>query len=104
MNCQAWQPKASRATALLDDAAVAVERLQPSCYAIVTERLTAVAWRDIPSTYVICEQDQAIPLPAQEQMAKRATHVRRLLSSHSPMLAQPVEVAQLIAEVAESPF
>ena len=67
MNCQAWQPKASRATALLDDAAVAVERLQLSCYAIVTERLTAVAWRDIPSTYVICELDQAIPLPAKSR-------------------------------------
>jgi hypothetical protein len=59
-----------------EDVAVAVERVRPSSYAAVAERLTAPAWRDIPSTYVICLHDQAIPLPAQEQMAKRATHVR----------------------------
>ncbi len=85
-----------------DDAARATDRLQPSSYAVVTERLTATAWRDIPSTYVVCEQDQAIPPSAQEHMAKRATSIRRLPSSHSPMLSRPAEVARIIAEVAES--
>lgn len=85
----------------LDDAARAVHRLQPSSHEIVTQRLTAAAWRDIPSTYVICEQDQAIPVQAQEQMAQRATNVRRLASSHSPMLSRPAEVAQIIVDVAE---
>jgi pimeloyl-ACP methyl ester carboxylesterase len=83
-----------------DDATQAIERLQPSTYSIVTERLTAAAWRTIPSTYVICEEDQALPLAAQEHMAERATNVRRLPSGHSPMLSRPTEVAQIIADAA----
>ena len=67
---------------------------------MVTERLTAAAWRNTPSTYVICDEDQALPPAAQEQMAKRATNIRRLPSSHSPMLSRPDEVAQIIAETA----
>jgi pimeloyl-ACP methyl ester carboxylesterase len=84
----------------VDDAARAVHRLQPSSYAIVTERLTAAAWRDVPSTYVICEQDQAIAPHAQEHMAERATNVRRLPSSHSPMLSRPAELAQIVIDAA----
>jgi hypothetical protein len=33
-------------------------------------------------------------------MAKRATNIRRLPSSHSPMLSQPAEVARIIADIA----
>jgi pimeloyl-ACP methyl ester carboxylesterase len=84
----------------VDDAARAVHRLQPSSYSIVTERLTAAAWRDIPSTYVICERDQALQLQAQEHMAQRATNVRRLPSSHSPRLSRPAELAQIIVDAA----
>jgi pimeloyl-ACP methyl ester carboxylesterase len=83
-----------------DDATRAIDRLQPSSYSMVTERLTAAAWRNIPSTYVICDEDQALPPAAQEQLAKRATNIRRLPSSHSPMLSRPDEVAQIIAETA----
>jgi pimeloyl-ACP methyl ester carboxylesterase len=82
----------------LDDATRAIDRLQPTSYSTVTEQLTAAAWRNTPSTYVICEQDHALPSAVQEQMAKRATHVRRLSSSHSPMLSRPAEVAQIIAD------
>jgi pimeloyl-ACP methyl ester carboxylesterase len=83
-----------------DDATRAIDRLQPSSYSIVTERLTAAVWRNTPSTYVICEEDRALVPAAQEQMAKRATNVRRLPSSHSPMLSRPAEVAQIIADAA----
>ena len=76
-----------------DEALRAVDdRLRPSSYAMVTDRLTAAAWRDIPSTYVICEQDQALPPSVQERLAKRATNIRRLPSGHSPMLSRPREV------------
>ncbi len=84
----------------IDDATRAIDRLQPSSYSTVTERLTVAAWRSIPSTYVICEEDQALTPAAQEQMAKRATNIRRLPSGHSPMLSRPTEVAQIIADTA----
>jgi pimeloyl-ACP methyl ester carboxylesterase len=77
----------------------AVARLRPSSYSTVTERLTAAAWREIPSTYVICDQDHAIAPSVQEHLARRSTNVRRLPTSHSPMLSRPAEVAQIVAEV-----
>jgi len=81
------------------DAARAIARLQPSSYSIATERLTAAAWRTTPSTYVICEKDQALAPAAQRKMARRATNILRLPSSHSPMLSRPGEVAQIIDAV-----
>ncbi|WP_108922660.1 alpha/beta hydrolase [Mycobacterium montefiorense] len=84
----------------IDDATRAIDRLQPSSYSTVTEQLTEAAWRGIESTYVICDEDQALPAAAQVQMAKRATHVRRMPSSHSPMLSRPAEVALIIADTA----
>ncbi|GAA3210158.1 hypothetical protein [Nonomuraea helvata] len=33
------------------------------------EKVEAAAWRNIPSTYIITEQDKAIPPALQEQMA-----------------------------------
>jgi pimeloyl-ACP methyl ester carboxylesterase len=82
-----------------DDATRAIHRLQPSSYSTVTERLSAAAWREIPSTYVICDEDQAIAPAAQEQLARRASNIRRLPSSHSPMLSRPAEVTQIITDV-----
>jgi pimeloyl-ACP methyl ester carboxylesterase len=82
-----------------DLAAWAVSQLRPSTYT-VGQTLTAAAWRDIPSTYVICEHDRALPAAGQEQMARRATNVHRLPSSHSPMLSQVPETAAIIADVA----
>ncbi len=65
-------------------------------YASFEQRLTEVAWKTTPSTYVICEADNAIPVVAQESMAQRADDVHRLKTSHSPFLSQPAAVARLI--------
>lgn len=59
--------------------------------------LTAVAWKGIPSTYFICEADQAIPLFAQEAMSARATAVVRIDSDHSPFLSCPAALAGLLS-------
>jgi pimeloyl-ACP methyl ester carboxylesterase len=49
--------------------------------------------RGHPTTYIICEHDQALPPAAQEQMAAAADHVERLPSSHHPMVSLPDELA-----------
>ncbi len=79
-----------------DVAARAVERLSRQSVAAIGASQTAAAWRDLPSTYLICEQDRAVPAPAQEAMSARAGTVRRLDASHSPFLSRPDEVADLI--------
>ncbi len=55
-----------------------------------------------PSTYLICEDDRAVPPEAQEAMASAAEHVRRLPSSHSPLLSMPQQLAEAIAEAGRS--
>jgi pimeloyl-ACP methyl ester carboxylesterase len=52
-----------------------------------------------PTTYIICEQDQAVPPPAQEQMAAAADNVVRLPSSHQPMVSMPDRLAAVLSRV-----
>lgn len=73
-------------------------RLGRQSLASVTQPLTRAAWHTVPSTYVLCEEDQAIPLPLQEAMAERAQRTVRLRSGHSPFLSRPAELAGLLRE------
>ncbi|MEU3985676.1 alpha/beta hydrolase [Streptomyces sp. NPDC026672] len=81
-----------------DLAARCVARLGHESLRAVKQPLTEAAWRSVPSTYIVCEDDVAIPPPLQEQMAVRAERVRRIRSSHSPFLSRPAELAGLLRE------
>jgi pimeloyl-ACP methyl ester carboxylesterase len=83
-----------------EDSDRAIAQLKPESLLAFTETQTASAWRTVPSTYVVCEHDSAIPPAAQEQMSARATRIRRLATSHSPFLSKPCDVARLIADAA----
>jgi pimeloyl-ACP methyl ester carboxylesterase len=83
-----------------DVAAAATGRLVPHARSVFTDALHGTAWRDVPTTYVVCEQDNAIPAFAQEAMAARAGTVHRLDSGHSPFLSRPDEIAELLGAVA----
>jgi pimeloyl-ACP methyl ester carboxylesterase len=50
-----------------------------------------------PTTYIICEHDQALPPQAQEAMSAAADHVVRLPSSHTPFLSMPRQLASVLA-------
>jgi len=52
--------------------------------------------RTHPATYVVCEQDQAFPVAAQEATAATFERVERLPSSHSPMLSMPGRLAEVL--------
>jgi pimeloyl-ACP methyl ester carboxylesterase len=82
-----------------DATRAAVEQLAPHRMAAFTAPVGAVAWRDVPTTYVICDRDNAIPVPAQEMLAGRADNVTRLDASHSPFLSQPDAVVGIIRGV-----
>jgi pimeloyl-ACP methyl ester carboxylesterase len=83
-----------------DVADAAAARLRPQTVASLVEPVRAVAWRDVASTYVICDRDQAIPVPAQEAMSAHAGTTHRLPSDHSPFLTDPDAVAELIRAAA----
>ncbi|WP_432854682.1 alpha/beta hydrolase [Amycolatopsis sp. CA-161197] len=59
----------------------------------------ASGWHTIPSTYVVCNQDGAIPLEAQRGMAQQADHVVELDSAHSPFASRIEELADAVAAV-----
>ncbi|RAY15578.1 alpha/beta hydrolase [Actinomadura craniellae] len=79
-----------------ETAAASVARLTNQSLPALSQPLTRVAWKSIPSTYVICEKDAALPVPAQEAMSGRSERVLRMDASHSPFLSCPGALADLL--------
>lgn len=59
--------------------------------------------RSHPSTYVLCTEDQCIPLALQEAMSAQADDVVRVRSAHFVQLSRPDELADVLAEVVARP-
>jgi pimeloyl-ACP methyl ester carboxylesterase len=55
--------------------------------------------RSHPVTYVLCTDDQAIPLPAQEAMSGPADHRLQMQSAHCPQLSRPEELVDVLTGV-----
>ena len=77
-----------------------VARLGVQSRASVEQPLTNAGWKVVPSTYVVCERDQAIPVFAQEAMAQRSGTVLRMDAGHSPFLSHPEELATSLRSIA----
>ena len=61
------------------------------------------AWKTIPSWYLVSTEDQMIPPPAQQFMAKRmGATTRSVPASHASFMAHPNEVAEIIELAAAS--
>ena len=56
------------------------------------------AWRQAPSTYVVCTNDKAISEAAQRQMAVHADEIVEWDTDHSPFLTRPADIADLLAK------
>ena len=73
-------------------------------YAVQTTKLTRAAYRYVPSTYVVCENDQGPPPQFQEMLGKNAgAAMLRISSGHSPMLSKTEELADMVAAAAQRP-
>lgn len=58
---------------------------------------TCCGWREVPSLYIILENDKAILPDVQEQMAKLAgSRVVRLDAGHMAQLTKTADVARII--------
>jgi pimeloyl-ACP methyl ester carboxylesterase len=78
----------------------ALRRLGPHPAATFTQAPAAVAWHTVPSTYVVCTADRAIPPDFQRAMAERAGRVVEWPTGHSPFFARPDLVAELLRGLA----
>lgn len=79
-------------------AEAAVARLGHQSLVAYSTPLTVAAWKTVPSTYIVCDEDAALAPRAQEKMAERAGRVRHLPSAHSPFLSHPEDLAALLRE------
>ncbi|KAF7591450.1 hypothetical protein BBP40_001553 [Aspergillus hancockii] len=69
----------------------------------LTVPVTYTAYRAIPSTYIVCENDRALPVSYQERMIAQgegAFHVERCQEGHSPFLSNPGFVVECIRRAA----
>lgn len=79
------------------------KRLRPHSYRCFYQKLGYAAYKDVPSTYIFAEKDQAIPIEAQRGMVKGSgvewTEVI-LDTDHSPFWTKPKEVADAVRRAA----
>ena len=82
-----------------DTGAKAVVRLRPQVPTPFGDPVTAAAWHETPSTYVVCSRDGSLPVEQQREVfARRADEAVELVSGHCPFFSQPERVAELLAE------
>lgn len=89
-----------------EEAQKCIDKLAHHSYRCLGNKLTYAAYKDIPTTYLYCAKDNAIPLFAQQKMVKDAqilgvdVDTLTLESSHSPFLSMPDEVVAACREAA----
>ncbi|MFG1807208.1 alpha/beta hydrolase [Streptomyces sp. NPDC049040] len=64
--------------------------------AVLGQQVKAAAWRQVPSTYLVCAQDGGTPARLQREYARRAARVVELDSGHHPFLSRPAAVCELV--------
>jgi hypothetical protein len=68
--------------------------------------LTHEGYRDVPTTYLLCEKDAAIPVEAQKFMSsypgEGVVKIHTCAAGHSPMLSMPQVVADVVHEAASA--
>jgi pimeloyl-ACP methyl ester carboxylesterase len=79
-------------------AAAAAARLRPVHRTVFRGVPDPIAWRAVPSTYVVCAVDEVVHPELQRAMARRATRRVEWPSGHSPAATRPAQVADLVAE------
>jgi pimeloyl-ACP methyl ester carboxylesterase len=65
--------------------------------AALTGRVTDPAWLTVPSTYVVCTEDRAIPAAAQRAAAAGARRTVEVPSGHHPFLSRPATFADVLS-------
>jgi pimeloyl-ACP methyl ester carboxylesterase len=74
----------------------AMDKTARQSLAVLEQPVQSVAWQHVPSTYLVCTQDQGTPADLQREFAGRAGSVVELDAGHHPFLSQPAEVRDLV--------
>lgn len=87
-----------------EDSRTAVVQLRPHSYQTFHSKCTHAAWKVVPSTYLYCLNDAAIPIFVQRNMVENTAagypiRTETVDASHSPFFSMPDEVADAIRRV-----
>ena len=74
----------------------AMDKTARQSLAVLEQPVQSAAWQNVPSTYLVCAQDQGTPADLQREFAGRAASVVELDAGHHPFLSQPAAVRDLI--------
>jgi pimeloyl-ACP methyl ester carboxylesterase len=81
-------------------------KLQSQAYASFTAKATGESWRVVPTAYLLCEEDRALPVEAQEGFVEEVRRMggemdlRRIQAGHSPFLSMCEETVGWVRGVA----
>ena len=65
--------------------------------------LSSWRWRDVPLTYMLCSQDQAVLPSVQERIAREyGMQVVRIEAAHCPFISQPEKFVEVVEEILRS--
>jgi len=74
----------------------AVDKTALQSLRVLAQPVQSAAWRNLPSTYLVCGQDRGTPAQLQREYSGRAGGVVELDTGHHPFLSQPAAVRDLI--------
>ena len=83
------------------DVARALRELTPNEAAITFDAVREAAWKTIPTTYIVCTEDQALLAPGQRQLARRADRIAEWPTDHSPFFSNPQLLIDLLDNLAQ---
>ena len=83
-------------------ASAAVARLSPQPMATMVQPVTGSPLTTVPSTYVVCTQDDAVHPDHQRVMAERCRNVVTFDTDHSPFASMTGQTADLLERIARS--
>lgn len=84
-----------------EDVTACSKALKPQPAAGWDNTITYTGWKDVPSVYLVCEGDQALPPSLQEQLAALVgSKAEKCSAGHMFMLSQPEKVAEVIQNAA----
>ena len=74
----------------------AIDKTARQSLTVLGQPVQTAAWQHVPSTYLVCAQDQGTPADRQREFALRAASVVELDAGHHPFLSQPAAVRDVI--------
>ncbi|KAF5635577.1 signal peptide-containing protein [Fusarium sp. NRRL 25303] len=87
-----------------EQVAAVVPALKPHSYQVFHTPLTNEGWRQVPTTYIYCSLDAAIPIHIQKMMVEETAkgvdiNTEEINAGHSPFINMPHEVASCIQKL-----